>query len=331
MVTDDDQRARELTVLGGTGFLGRAYVTAALRRGRRVRMLVRDPTRGVASVAADAVERVAGDFTDAGALRRLIRPGSTVVNFAWGGQVAPQVAIEQARQLAAICREHGAAALLHCSTASVYGGCADAGVIRDDTPPRAADEYGRVKLAIDDVLQQELEGRLPLALLRPTAVFGPGGLGLVKMLSEVVSGGSGPASYLRSCLFRDRLMHLVPVETVVEAFFFVEPRVGLPGCRHIIAADHEPLNRYDTMERHLKTLFNPAHRPWPRLPLPAAVLRLALRAGGRTAALPFTLFDHDGLRAMGFTPPVAFASAVDAFAAWYAAQQGVELPIGRAS
>lgn len=115
-------------------------------------------------------------------------------------------------------------------------------------------------------------------------------------------------------------MHLVPVETVVEAFLFVETRVGAAGARHLIAADHEPLNRYREMERHLRQFLDVRDHRWPRLPLPPAALRLALRAGGRVAALPFTPSDDDGLRALGFSPPVAFEAAVEAFAAWYRAQ-----------
>jgi len=326
----NEELTRDVAVLGGTGFLGRAFVTAATRRGRRVRVLVRGSSNAAGPVAGDAVERITGDLHEAAALRRLIAPGATVVNFAWSGTVTPDDAIEQARQLAITCRECGAAALLHCSTASVFGGCGGADVIQDDTAPRPADHYGRVKLAVDDTLRHELEGRLPLALLRPTSVFGPGGRSLVKLLDETLSGGS-PARYLRSSLFRHRLMHLVPVDTVVNAFLFVEPRVGLAGCRHLIAADDEPLNRYGPMERHLTQLLGRSHRRWPRLPLPDAALRLALKVTGRGAALPFTRFDSDGLRAQGFRPPVAFETAVDDFVAWFSAQQGVGAPAGRAS
>ena len=141
------------------------------------------------------------------------------------------------------------------------------------------------------------------------------------MLAEM-SSARGVASYLRSSLFNNRLLHLVPIETVVEAFLFVEGRVGTAGCRHLIAADHEPLNRYRAMERHLVQRFDIQDHRWPRLPLPPAALRLALRVGGRVAAHPFTPFDDDGLRALGFTPPVAFEAAVDSYAAWYRAQAG---------
>ena len=321
----NDALTRDLAVLGGTGFVGRHFVATASLLGRRVRMLVRE----TAAPADDSIERVSGDLGDAAALSRLITPGATVVNFAWSGKTSPDDAVRQARQLATACREAGASALLHCSTADVFGGCDGAAVIRDDTAPRPADHYGRVKLAVDDMLRQELEGRVPLALLRPTSVFGAGGGGLVKLLGEI-SSGVGLASYLRSCLFDNRLMHLVPVETVVEAFLFVETRVGSAGRCHLIAADHEPLNRYRGMERRLMQFLDVRDHPLPRLPLPPAALRLALRVGGRRAALPFTPFDDDGLRALGFRPPVAFEAAVESFAAWYRAQPGAA-PHGRAS
>jgi nucleoside-diphosphate-sugar epimerase len=322
----NDALTRDLAVLGGTGFLGRHFVATAHRLGRRVRMLVRETAAarsGTTDFAIDgAIESVRGDLGDAAALTRLITPGATVVNFAWSGKTAPADAVRQARQLAAVCREAQARALLHCSTAAVFGACGGASVITDETAPRPADSYGRVKLAVDDTLRQELEGHVPLALLRPASVFGAGGEGLVKLIAEIASGG-GLASYLRSCLFDRRFLHLVPVETVVEAFLFVETRVGPSGSRHLISADDEPLNQYRTMERRLMQLFDvPDHR-WPRVPMPPAALRLALRAGQRVASLPFTPFDDGGLRALGFRPPVAFEAAVESFAAWYRAQAGV--------
>ena len=340
----NDALTRDLAVIGGTGFLGRHFVAAARRLGRRVRMLVRETAAARGGAINGAINGVAdrrrgrrrdrrrrdricpGRSRDAAALTRLITPGATVVNFAWSGTTAPADAVRQARQLAAACREARAHALLHCSTAAVFGACGGASVITDETAPRPADSYGRVKLAVDDMLRQELEGRVPLALLRPASVFGAGGEGLVKLIAEIASGG-GLASYLRSCLFDRRLLHLVPVETVVEAFLFVEARVGSSGSRHLIThlitADDEPLNQYRAMERRLMQLFDvPDHR-WPRVPMPPAALRVALRAGQRVASLPFTPFDDGGLRALGFRPPVAFDAAVESFAAWYRARAGV--------
>lgn len=329
MRSDDGCHAstRDLAVLGGTGFLGRHFVAAARRLGRRVRMLVRDPAAMTDPAMTGAVMSggpsvyVRGDLDDAASLARLITPGVTVVNFAWSQGTAPADAVRQARQLAAVCREAPAHALLHCSTAGVFGGCDRVPVVADETTPRPADSYGRAKLAVDDTLWHELHGRVPLALLRPTAVFGAGGDNLVDLIAAILS-GNGLASYLRSCLFDRRFLHLVPVETVVEAFLFVEARVGPSGSRHLITADHEPLNRYRAMERHLMELFGVRDHRWPRVPMPPAALRLALRARGRVAALPFTRFDDDGLRALGFRPPVPFETAVASFAAWYSACAG---------
>jgi dihydroflavonol-4-reductase len=55
-------------VTGATGFLGRHLVGALLRRGTRVRVVARDPTRA-AALGAVGAEVVAGDVLDAAALR----------------------------------------------------------------------------------------------------------------------------------------------------------------------------------------------------------------------------------------------------------------------
>jgi nucleoside-diphosphate-sugar epimerase len=315
--------SRDLAVLGGTGFLGRHFIAAAQRVGRRVRMLVRDLDT---SAADTGIERVPGDLDNMAALERLVTPGCTVVNFAWSGTAAASTAVRQAQRLATVCRAAHVHALLHCSTAAVYGACGQTCVITDDAPPRPLDDYGRTKLAVDEMLEKELDGRVPLILLRPTSVFGPGGSSLIKLATEVTSGAS-MANYLRSSLFDRRFLHLVPIETAVDAFLFVESRLDTVGRRLLIAADDDPLNRHRPMEQRLMQLFGIADYQWPRMPAPPPLLRLVLRAAGRSQGLPFTRFDGTGLRAAGFRPAVAFDAAVAAFAAWYGTQAGVDIRV----
>jgi nucleoside-diphosphate-sugar epimerase len=312
--------SRDLAVLGGSGFLGRHFIAAAQRAGRRVRMLVRDLET---SAADTGIERIPGDLDNMKALERLVTPGCTVVNFAWSGTAAASTAVRQAQRLATVCQSAHAHALLHCSTAGVYGGCGRTDVITDDTSPRPVDDYGRTKLAVDEMFEKALDGRVPLILLRPTSVFGPGGKSLIKLSAQITRGASR-AHYLRSSLFDRRFLHLVPIDTVVEAFLFVESRLDTVGRRLLIEADADPLNRHRPMEQRLMQLFGIADFRWPRLPVPPPLLRLVLRAAGRANALPFTRFDGTGLRAAGFRPAVAFDAAVAAFAAWYGTQAGVD-------
>jgi nucleoside-diphosphate-sugar epimerase len=361
---------RDVAVIGGTGFIGRHFLAALRREGRHARVLVRGGAAASASALASAsaqgrareqtefaehaqtqaalqeqaraaaqaqgwdaadITPVQGDLGDAASLARLLTPGCSVVNLAWSGVAAPDEAVRQARGLAAACRAAKVGVLLHCGTAAVFGGCDTESRVDDRTPPRPADAYGRTKLAVDDALREELDGQVPLIIVRPTSVFGRGGLGLIK-LAESIARGASLASYARSCLFDRRLLHLVPVETVVQAFCFLEARANQEadaGARarcYLVSADDDPLNRFRAMEQRLMSLWGVADYRAPRVPLPSACLNLALRATGRAHSLAFTVIDGADIRALGFEPAVSLASAVADFAAWFPTRDRAHAP-----
>lgn len=351
-----------VAVLGGTGFIGRPLVQALRQDGRRLRLLVRarsadgadadvpdltdltglagldvacdvvaDATDVAdvvgagpgADVAAASIVELRGDLDDRDSLARLIVPGCNVINLAWAGAGAER-AVSQARALADACVAGGARMLLHCSSVEVMAGCDDAR-LDDRTPPRPRSAYGAAKLAGEEALRQTLAGRVPLVIVRPTSVFGPGGASLMRLAGSLARGARLP-NYLRSCLFDRRLLHLVPVETVVAALRFLEAREPAAGAETrvcLVSADDESPSRFREIEARLMSGLRVSDYAWPRLPLPPALLRLTLRAAGKRSSLPFTVVDARHLREQGFRAPVTMAAAVDAFAAWFAGQHHV--------
>jgi nucleoside-diphosphate-sugar epimerase len=303
-----------MAIIGGSGFIGRHLVAAAAGKGRRVRTLTRRVEHGV-EISAD-VSAVHGSLDDEASLRRLVTPGCTVVNLAWSGTTPHERALEQARSLAKACLAGGARRLLHCSTVAVLGGHRAARRIDDGTPPLPADDYGRAKLAVDELLARELGGRMPLTLIRPSAVFGPGGLSLMKLATSLTE-GSRAMNYAWSCVLGDRLLHLVPVESVVHAMLLLDARAGEGTSCYIVAADEDPLSRFRPVERLLMRALGVRDYRVPPVRLPRPVVRTAFDVTGRAHGLPFTSIESPALTALGFRHPVTMATAVEAFAAWF--------------
>lgn len=305
----------EMAVLGGRGFIGGHLLDALERDGRAARVL----TRGHGVARAGMVE-IAGSLEDEASLARLIAPGATVVNLAWSGVAAPADAKRQARSLARACRAGGARRLIHCSSVAVMGGHHALADIDDEVPARPANDYGHAKLAVEHTLIEELDGQMPLVIMRPTSVFGPGGLSLVRM-SQSLLYGSRHANYVKSCLFGARLFHLVPVESVVRAILHLDAIDGQGTSNYLVSADDDPDSRYRDLEQLLMQAFGLPDYAWPRPEMPASAVALLLRAVGRAHGLSFTRVHGRALAATGFTHPLTLAEAVPPFAAWLTAHQ----------
>jgi uncharacterized protein YbjT (DUF2867 family) len=161
---------RTVTVLGGTGFLGRRIVEALARRGCTVRVAARHPERSGVSVGD--LRPMTVDVRDGRAVERAVEGAGVVVNavslYRETHDVSfSEIHVDAARRIAEAAREHGIARLLHLS-----GIGSDRG---SSTPYICA--RGQGELAVRDVF--------PAAtVLRPSAMFGPDD-GLITALLDV--------------------------------------------------------------------------------------------------------------------------------------------------
>ena len=167
-------------VTGATGTVGNAIVRALLAEGRTVRALVRDPERARALVP-ERVELVAGDVTDAGAVRRAVA-GSEVVYHAAGlpEQWLPDPATFRHVNFEGT-RHALEAALAERVRSFVYTSTIDVFVMPhaqpfDESrldPMSKATPYERSKQAADQLVTAALERGLPARFLHPAGVYGP--------------------------------------------------------------------------------------------------------------------------------------------------------------
>jgi nucleoside-diphosphate-sugar epimerase len=191
---------KRVLVTGGTGFIGSALVPRLVQAGYIPRLLVRTsplPTPG------PPIEVVVGDVTDVETLRLALTDATAVIHMAAAtsaGRLDPAVAyrvnVGAASALVEAC-PHTGVRLIVLSTQHVY------------LP--APGLYGRTKRMADRIF---LESGAPVAILRPSLVYGPGSRGVFVRLATLVRKLPvipviGPGQWRMRPLFLDDLIDVI--------------------------------------------------------------------------------------------------------------------------
>ena len=167
-------------VTGGSGFLGSHLVEALVARGERVRALVR-PTSKTAHLESLGVELAFGDLTDLQSLRAACQGIERVFHCAalaspWGTWQEFRAAnVTGVGNLLQAALEAKVSKFIHVSTTDVYGH-PDEPV--DETAPhrRRGFPYGDTKIEGEQrVWTYYREHQLPVTVVRPVNIYGPGG------------------------------------------------------------------------------------------------------------------------------------------------------------
>jgi nucleoside-diphosphate-sugar epimerase/predicted dehydrogenase len=176
----------DVTILGGTGFIGAHVVRAFLGAGQRVAVMARNTTN-LAPIFHDAgVTLHRGDIRNPDSVAAAIKGARVVVNLAHGGggtsfEAVRAAMVGGAETVANACVAAGTQRLLYVgSIASLYLGPQET-PITSATPPDPQDEkrgdYARAKAHADRaMLAMHREKGLPVVILRPGVVVGEGGL-----------------------------------------------------------------------------------------------------------------------------------------------------------
>jgi len=232
-------------VTGGAGFVGTALVGRLLADGDRVRAVVppHDPFTPDLRAAhpSDALEIVSADVTDWDTLAPAFAGATRVFHtaalvHAWAPWERFQaVNVGGARNVARAVLEHGVARLVHVSTTDVFGFPEGARVLDEQSPFRRWREpYADTKIEAEELLWTwRREHGLPLTVIYPGWVYGPGDRAFFPALAEAIAGGF--------MLFWARGIRLAwaYVENLVDACVLASEAPGAVGEGYIV---------FDTLE-----------------------------------------------------------------------------------
>jgi dihydroflavonol-4-reductase len=321
-------------VTGATGFVGSHLVEALLAQGRTVRCLVRDAERA-RPLAARGVDLLVGDAADTPTVARALRGVERVFHVAGGGRVsamsdrglevlraanvAPVDALLRAARDAALSR------VVLFSSISAMG--VQVGVrLDEESACRAATPHEIVKVEAEGLAAQAWrEHGVPVVVLRPSQIYGPGDLRseiprLVRLAARgwvpLFDGGRGRVPW-------------VYVSDVIDATLLAAASPRAPGRTYIVSdRDSRPFREVvASIARALGRGRGGVDVPKGLAALGVACVERASRALGREP--PFTrhrlesicgdrLFSIERARAeLGYEPRVGLDEGMTRAVRWY--------------
>jgi len=220
-------------VTGGSGYFGSLLVRQLRARGRRVRIFdLHDADDRPAEV-----EFVAGDIRDAAAVRRacegcaVVYHNVAMVPLAKDKRAFWSVNEGGTRVLLAASRDAGVGKVVYTSSSAVYG-APPSNPVNDETPLRPGEEYGRAKLAGEDLCRRFAAQGLDVSIVRPRTIMGHGRLGIMQILFEWIRRGMNVPVLGKG----DNLYQFVHADDLADACIRAAARPG-PAAYNIGAAD----------------------------------------------------------------------------------------------
>ena len=295
-----------ILVTGGSGFIGRRLTDALAADGRKVRALVR--SEAGARRMPNGVEVVVGDVADAESLRRAAAGVDLVFHLAGSYRAeGPELHAAHVSGTANLLSvlEPGTR-VVYVSSTSVYGW--DQSWPADHaTPPRPVSDYGRAKLAAEQLVSGWTGGASVIA--RPTITYGPGDergmlARAVKLMARGMRWFPGDG--------RNRI-HLLHVDDLVRGLVLL----GGQGDGIYVFGGPEATSAGQIFA----LLAQGAGLRPPAFGLPVAAVRIVARHSVEVLTRDRAYSWARAAADLGWEPQVAVGTGVPATGAWLAAQR----------
>ncbi len=311
-----------VSITGASGYIGRHLVDQLSQRdGVKIKVLSRHANK-VFSISEphSEISQIQADLLSAVSLEKFLDPECTVVNLAYLWNAGENANLAATRNLVSACKLAKIKRLIHVSTVDVTGRAFE-NILNESISCKPVGEYGVTKLAIENLLRDEVGGKFDLVILRPSAVFGPGSKNLSMLVNDIQVGNCFK-NYLKNCLFGRRRMNLVAVANVVAAIeFLMHCKSEFRGAIFNITDDNYSKNNFLDVERTIRESLGVGDYWLSRIPLPLNLLKLLLKLTGRNINNPCREYQSEKIRSLGFVPPISFDKALDDYAKWCRASQ----------
>jgi nucleoside-diphosphate-sugar epimerase len=171
-------------VTGGTGFLGAVLMQDLLARGVPVRVLARSSRRADA-LESQGAEVVRAGLADTDGIARAVQGADVVYHLAakvdTPGSRADflEANVAGTERVLNACLQQGVGRVVYASSLAVYGMAPNGQPIDENTPceesPQLRDFYAESKILADQLVARfARETALPITIVRPGIVYGPG-------------------------------------------------------------------------------------------------------------------------------------------------------------
>lgn len=210
-------------VTGGAGYFGTLLVARLHAAGLRVRIF----DLNEADERPAGVEMVRGDIRDAAAVRRAVAGAAVVhhnvamVPLAKDKDAFWSVNRDGTRHLLEAALGAKVRKVVHMSSSAVFG-APDRNPVDDATIPRPQEDYGRAKLAAEELCHAYAERGLDVTIIRPRTIMGHGRLGIMQILFEWVRRGKNVPVLGNG----DNLYQFVHAEDLADAAIKAAARPG---------------------------------------------------------------------------------------------------------
>lgn len=327
-----------ILITGATGFVGGHLAEGCSTRGWRVRAIVRAGS-DTARLEKLGVEIVRGDLNNADALRQAVEGATYVVHCAakvgdWGPvEDYRQVNVEGLRALLNACKDSPTLQrFVHLSSLGVYEARHHYQTDEKVPPPaQHMDGYTQTKVESEKLaLEYQYAHRVPLVVLRPGFIYGPGDRTVLPKLVDNLK-----ARRVRYIGSRKYAMNTIYVHNLLHAIFLALEKGGVEG-QVFNLTDGEFVSK----ERFIDGIADGVGVPRPsRWVVPLWVARplakfMEWRARRRKSPeaprltmgrLKFLGLNLDfsiekARRELGYRPPFTFDQGLAATVAWFKAQ-----------
>jgi nucleoside-diphosphate-sugar epimerase len=268
---------RTVLVTGGSGYFGTVLVGQALARGDRVRILdVNEP-----DVTDGDIEYVRADVRDADRVRAACEGVDVVLHNVAQVPLAKDRALFESVNVVGTAnvlvgaRDAGAGKVVHTSSSAIFG-IPESNPVREDSPARPLEAYGRAKLRAEQLCHEAAAAGLDVSIIRPRTILGHGRLGIFAILFEFVAEGA-PVYVLGS---GDNRYQLVHADDLADACLRAGDRPG-PETYNIGASE------FGSMRETIQALVDHAGTGSVIRSLPTAPAQLGMRAAATVGAAPF--------------------------------------------